>query len=78
LQIPQPTASKAFKALKSAGLVQDRRESNWIYYRLSPDMPKWARSIVFIAARELEQSDAFAADDKRFERSRVKNRSPCQ
>lgn len=77
LEISQPSASKAFKALKTVGLVEDRREGNWIYYRLSEGMPKWARSIVFIAMRELERSEAFIADNHRFEQSRIRNRAAC-
>ncbi|MEQ9562823.1 MAG: metalloregulator ArsR/SmtB family transcription factor [Woeseiaceae bacterium] len=74
LQIPQPTASKAFKALKDAGLVQDRRDANWIYYRLNPAMPKWTRSVVYIAMRDLEQTQCFAEDEQRFT-SRMKLRN---
>lgn len=74
LGISQPTASKAFKALKDIGLVDDRREANWTFYRLNPAMPKWARSITYIATRELEQDGSCADDDQRFQQSRVRNR----
>lgn len=74
LGISQPTASKAFKALKAAGLVADRRDANWTFYRLDPAMPKWARSVVYIAARELEQEGSCADDDRRFQQSRARNR----
>jgi ArsR family transcriptional regulator len=73
LGISQPTASKAFRALKDAGLVDDRREANWTFYRLSPRMAKWARSVIYIAIRELEQDCSFAADNQRFEQSRARS-----
>jgi ArsR family transcriptional regulator len=67
LKIPQPTVSKAFKALKNAGLVEDRRDANWTYYFLNPAMPAWLRSTIFIVTRDLDRSGAFAGDDERFE-----------
>ncbi len=35
LEIRQPTASRQLRILKTAGLVRDRREGRWMYYRLS-------------------------------------------
>jgi ArsR family transcriptional regulator len=67
LKIPQPTVSKAFKALKTAGLVSDRRDANWTYYFLNPAMPGWLRSTIFIVIRDLDRSGRFAGDDERFE-----------
>ncbi|MDF3789107.1 transcriptional regulator, partial [Enterobacter hormaechei] len=32
--------------LREAGLVIDRREGKWIYYRLSPNMPAWAATVI--------------------------------
>jgi ArsR family transcriptional regulator len=33
LQLPQSTVSRHMSRLKSAGLVVDRREGKWVYYR---------------------------------------------
>ena len=35
LRIPQPTASRHLAYLKRAGLVADRRDGLWVYYRLA-------------------------------------------
>ena len=32
--------------LREAGLAIDRREGKWIYYRLSPNMPAWAATVI--------------------------------
>jgi ArsR family transcriptional regulator len=38
LGISQPTASRQLSILRSAGVVDSRRDGNWIYYRLA-DQP---------------------------------------
>ena len=35
--VSQPTISHHLRTLKYAGLVNDRREGKWIYYRLAPE-----------------------------------------
>ncbi|PYO68240.1 MAG: hypothetical protein DMD69_07295 [Gemmatimonadetes bacterium] len=40
LDVSQPNISRHLKVLKAAGLVDERREGRWIYYRLrQPDHP---------------------------------------
>ena len=34
LDLPQPSVSRALGILKSAGLVESRRDGSWVYYRL--------------------------------------------
>ena len=43
---PQPKVSRHMALLREAGLVIDRREGKWIYYRLSPNMPAWAAPVI--------------------------------
>ncbi|ADU69975.1 metalloregulator ArsR/SmtB family transcription factor [Pantoea sp. At-9b] len=42
----QPKVSRHIALLRDAGLVLDRRQGKWIYYRLSPHIPAWAASII--------------------------------
>jgi ArsR family transcriptional regulator len=72
LGIPQPTASKALNALKAAGLVRDRRDANWVYYRLNEAMPKWIEAIVRTTVDELARSKTYLADEKSFTKSRAR------
>ncbi len=46
LDLSQPMISRHLAYLRAVGLVSDRRAGVWIYYRLHPDMPKWARTIL--------------------------------
>lgn len=34
LEIPQPSASRNLQLLKTAGLVEERRDGRWVYYAL--------------------------------------------
>jgi len=48
----QPKISRHLAALRHAGLVMDRRQGQWIFYRLHPDLPQWARRILDLIASE--------------------------
>jgi DNA-binding transcriptional ArsR family regulator len=32
--------------LRSAGLLLDRRQGQWVYYRLNPDLPAWVTAVL--------------------------------
>lgn len=68
LAISQPSASKALSGLKTAGLVSDRRDANWIYYRLKSGMPDWIATIVSTTMTELDSCKTCISDQKRFKR----------
>lgn len=40
----QPKISRHLAALRDARLVLDRREGQWIHYRIHPDLPAWANA----------------------------------
>ncbi|TPG64986.1 metalloregulator ArsR/SmtB family transcription factor [Ewingella americana] len=42
----QPKISRHLAMLRETGLLMDRRDGKWIYYRLSPHMPAWAAAII--------------------------------
>ncbi len=75
LCITQPSASKSLISLKTAGLVSDRRDANWIYYSLRNDLPAWVITILRTTVAELGASRACVADEKRFKRLVIRPRS---
>lgn len=42
----QPKVSRHLALLKKQGLIQDRRQRQWVYYRLHDSLPAWARDIL--------------------------------
>lgn len=46
LQEIQPKISRHLALLREQGIVLDRRQGQWIYYRLNPELPLWAKTIL--------------------------------
>lgn len=38
----QPKISRHLSQLRNCGLLADRRQGQWVYYRLHPALPTWA------------------------------------
>jgi ArsR family transcriptional regulator len=62
LGVIQPKMSRHLAALRDYAVVADRRSGQWIYYRIAPNLPGWARQVVDAAAREAAQKQPFAND----------------
>ncbi len=46
LQQAQPKISRHLGQLKRVAVLLDRRQGQWVYYRLNPAMPEWAQSVI--------------------------------
>lgn len=42
----QPNMSRHLGQLREAGLLTDRREGQWIYYQIDPEVPGWVMRIL--------------------------------
>jgi len=42
----QPKISRHLAQLRSSGLLADRRQGQWVYYRLHPDLPDWVHELL--------------------------------
>lgn len=67
LDVGQSTMSRHMARLKEAGLVADRRDAQWVRYRLDPALEAAsARIVVAVLAAERAEEDARAgAETKR-------------
>lgn len=52
----QPKVSRHLALLRQDKILLDRRQGQWIYYRLNPDLPDWAKIVL---AQTAESSRAF-------------------
>lgn len=42
----QPKISRHLAQLRNAGILLDRRQGQWIFYRLHPQLSDWARAVL--------------------------------
>ena len=42
----QPKISRHLSQLRQCDLLLDRRQGQWVFYRINPDLPGWARSVL--------------------------------
>lgn len=45
-QESQPKVSRHLAQLRQCGLLNDRRQGQWVYYRINPDLPSWAHKVL--------------------------------
>ena len=62
LDLSQPKVSRHLAGLRDAGIVQGRREGQWIYYSLHPDMPRWAGDILSSAVLAVNDLQPYVGD----------------
>ena len=70
LAVSQPKISRHLAILRENRIVMTRREGQWIYYRLHPDLPKWAVDIINV----YHQSDPLQLQD---DLNRLQRVAPC-
>ncbi|MDH0302172.1 MULTISPECIES: metalloregulator ArsR/SmtB family transcription factor [unclassified Pseudomonas] len=42
----QPKISRHLAQLRGSGLLLDRRQGQWVYYRLNPQLPAWVHEML--------------------------------
>ena len=61
----QPRVSRHLANLRQAGVIAGERRAQWVHYRLSPDLPVWARTIIDQALTGMQEDPSFTADRRR-------------
>lgn len=62
LGVVQPKISRHLAVLREQGLVSDRRQGLWVYYRINPALPQWAREAVLGFAKANAGHAPYARD----------------
>lgn len=50
LKLDQPKTSRHLASLRKCNILLDERRGKWVYYRLHPDLPAWAKSVIASAS----------------------------
>jgi len=62
LDVIQPKVSRHLALLRDAGVVSDRRQGQWIYYQLNPELPKWVQNVIAQTTEAMATNSPFAED----------------
>jgi ArsR family transcriptional regulator len=62
LGLPQPKVSHHLAALRRAGVVSDRKQGLWIYYRVSDEIPAWVAVVIRVTIEGVRDGQPFASD----------------
>ena len=46
MELSQPHVSRHLAQLRESGLVIDRRQGQWVFYRLNPELPDWVCQVL--------------------------------
>lgn len=58
----QPKVSRHLALLRDDGLVLDRRQGQWIYYRINPQLPRWVKTVINETIRGNRRRSPFRED----------------
>lgn len=62
LQTIQPKISRHLAILRGHRVLSDRRQGQWIYYRIHPDLPAWAVRAVADIVEGASGKEPFVSD----------------
>lgn len=55
LDLPQPHVSRHLAQLRKSGVLADRRQGQWVFYRLHPLLPDWMREVLHLTRKNSTQ-----------------------
>ncbi len=62
LKLSQPKISRHLAHLRQSGVVQDRRQGQWIHYRLHDALPQWAYDVLSAASSSTRKVEPYKHD----------------
>ena len=60
----QPKISRHLGLLRESGIVLDRRQGQWVYYRMNPKLPDWALVALVETAKGAARQAPFYEDQR--------------
>jgi len=70
LELSQSNTSRQLTVLRAAGLVEPRREGNWVFYRLAPQLDELCKSQVRALVAAFARREVLRQDVARLLRSK--------
>ena len=77
IDLPQPKISHHLASLRKAGLVCDRKQGLWVYYRINDDLPAWAMDVLQASRQGSQRQQPFNSDIKTLKQMPNRPSSAC-
>jgi len=65
LEVPQPKVSRHLAVLRDAGVLAQRREGTWVFYRPDPQLPAWAYRMLGLMVEGVSNGVSYREDAER-------------
>ncbi|MCL9783558.1 metalloregulator ArsR/SmtB family transcription factor [Vibrio sp. S4M6] len=75
LQVSQPKISRHLAQLRSSGVLVDLRQGQWVFYRISTELPGWMNKLIHQLVDSNCLSSEYQQDIERIHA--MKNRPVC-
>jgi ArsR family transcriptional regulator len=62
LDVSQPMISRHLAHLREWNIVSDRRQGQWVYYKLHDDLPQWADDVLAASLAGVSEEAPYASD----------------
>ena len=62
----QPNISRYLTQMRDTGLLTDRRQGQWVYYNINPDVPTWVIDVLKAAASGSSDLNPYKTDNEVF------------
>ena len=67
LDLSQPKISRHLAALRAGGLIDARRDAQWIFYQINPSLPDWQKQAVEAALSSVAAEPVLKQDKTRLD-----------
>ncbi len=67
LELSQPKISRHLAALREGGLIDARRDAQWIFHRINPSLPDWQRQVIDAALTGVATEPVLRQDKTRLD-----------
>lgn len=72
LDLPQPKVSRHLAVLRDAGVLAQRREGTWVFYRLEPQLPSWAYRMLGLMGEGVSNGALYREDANRLANAAIR------
>lgn len=72
LDMPQPKVSRHLGVLRDAGLLAQRRDATWVFYRLDPHLPAWAYRVLAMMTEGIRNDASSREDGERLDKAAIR------